>query len=443
MSDPARPNDDPRRELPSVDQVLRRPPMIDAMRTAPRAAVAEAVREVLVRRREDGAPLDTLEQDVLNTLRSALRRVINATGVILHTNLGRAPLADEAVAAAVAAAGYTTLEWDEQSGHRGSRQSHVQLSLRALTGAQSACVVNTNAGAVLLALVALGGGGDVLVSRGELVEIGGGFRVPEVLEASGCRLVEVGTTNKTRIGDYERAVGPDTRAILRVHPSNYRVLGFTESTPLAGLVRLARERDLVMIDDLGSGALDGDWVFRGEPDVRSAVSAGVDVAAFSGDKLVGGPQCGILVGAAEAIARCADHPLMRALRPDKLTLAALDATLRLHLDRHTRERIPTIRMLSSSTEALRERAELLAARIGGDVVSTVGRVGGGSLPLDEIASFAVVVAAPDGPDACAARLRALDPPVVARVTEGLVLIDVLALDERDVADVAAMLGADS
>ncbi len=227
---------------------------------------------------------------------------------------------------------------------------------------------------------------------------------------------------------------------MRVHPSNYRVVGFTESTPLVDLVRLAAEHDLVVIDDLGSGALDGDWVFRGEPDARGAIAAGVDVAAFSGDKLLGGPQCGILVGSADAIARCTGHPLMRALRPDKLTLAALDATLRLHQEQATRRTIPTIRMLGATATELQERAEQLAAGVGGQVVQTVGRVGGGSLPLEEIVSFAVAVPAPEGPEVCAARLRAFDPPIVARVADGRVLLDVLAMSDRDVEDVAAAVG---
>jgi L-seryl-tRNA(Ser) seleniumtransferase len=291
-----------------------------------------------------------------------------------------------------------------------------------------------------LALVSLAAAGEVLVSRGELVEIGGGFRVPEVLAASGCRLVEVGTTNKTRRDDYARAITPQTRAILRVHPSNYRVVGFTESTPLVDLVELAAQNDLVVIDDLGSGALDGDWVFRGEPDARGAIAAGVDVAAFSGDKLIGGPQCGILVGSAEAIARCASHPLMRALRPDKLTMAALDATLRLHQEQRTRRTIPTIRMLGETATVLQERANHLAAAIGGDVVQTIGRVGGGSLPLEEIVSYAVVVPAPEGPEVCAAWLRTIDPPIVARVADGRVLLDVLAMSDRDLEDVATAVG---
>ncbi len=225
-----------------------------------------------------------------------MRRVVNATGVILHTNLGRAPLAAEAVDAAVAAARYATLEWDPATGGRGSRQDHLAGHLRALTGAESACVATSNAAAVLLALVALGGGGEVIVSRGQLVEIGGGFRVPEVLEASGCRLVEVGTTNRTRAADYERAIGPDTRAILRVHASNFRVVGFAEEAPIEELAGLARERGLALVDDLGSGVLRPDAAVAGEPDAAASVAAGCDLVAFSADKLIGGPQAGISWG---------------------------------------------------------------------------------------------------------------------------------------------------
>jgi L-seryl-tRNA(Ser) seleniumtransferase len=432
---------DPRRALPSVDAALADPDVAELLAHNPRGHVVDAVRAALADRRHRRAGPDGLAADVRAALRPSLRRAINATGVVLHTNLGRAPLADEAIAAATAAAGYGTLEWDPATGERGSRHGHVVAHLEALTGAEAACVANTNAGAVLLALVALASGKEVVVSRGQLVEIGGGFRVPEVLAASGCRLVEVGTTNKTRLADYDRAIGPDTAAILRVHPSNFRVVGFTEEADLPGLVALARDRGLAVIDDLGSGALTDDAVYRDEPDVRSSVAAGVDVACFSGDKLLGGPQAGILVGTVEAIRRCKGHPLMRALRPDKLTVAALETTLALHRDPASAlERIPTLRMLSTPPQELRARAEALAAAVGGEVVPTVGRVGGGSLPLAEIESYAVALPAPDGPDAAAARLRDLDPSVVARVTDGQVLIDVLTLSSGELAEIPALLG---
>ena len=373
-------------------------------------------------------------------MRPSLRRVINATGVILHTNLGRAPLAPQAAAAVAEAMGTSNLEWDADTGERGSRQDHVVEHLRALTGAESAAVANTNAGGILLALVALASGREVIVSRGQLVEIGGGFRVPEVLTASGCRLVEVGTTNKTRAVDYERAIGPDAAVILRVHPSNFRVVGFTEEAPLDELVALAHDRGLIVIDDLGSGALTPDPIYRGEPDVHSSVAAGVDVTCFSSDKLMGGPQGGILVGTADAIGRCRRHPLMRALRPDKLTIAALEATLALHRDPGSaRASIPTLTMLAAQQDKLRERAEGLAASIGGDVVATVGRVGGGSLPMEELPSFAVALDGDHGADALAARLRACEPHVAVRVAEGRVLLDVLTLSDDDLVLLPALV----
>lgn len=431
---------DPRRALPSVDAALAEPEVAELLEHHPRGHVVDAVRAALADRRERREGSAGLAVDVRAALRPSLRRAINATGVVLHTNLGRAPLAEDAVTAATAAAGYGTLEWDPDTGERGSRHDHVVGHLQALTGAEDACVANTNAAGVLLALIALASGKEVIVSRGQLVEIGGGFRVPEVLRASGCRLVEVGTTNKTRVADYEHVIGDESAAILRVHPSNFRVVGFTEEAELGELVELARRRGLAVIDDLGSGALVDDPVYRGEPDVRASVGAGVDVACFSGDKLLGGPQAGILVGTNEAIRRCRAHPLMRALRPDKLTVAALEATLALHRDpAAARERIPTLRMLSTPPDELRRRAEQLAGEIGGDVVATVGRVGGGSLPLAEIPSYAVALPASDGEDATAAMLRALDPSVVARVYDGRVLLDVLTMSRLELAELARML----
>ena len=428
------PTADPRRSLPSVDAALTQAGIAELLADHPRGQVVDAVRGAIEACRQTGGSAAGLVDEVVRRLRPSLRPVINATGVILHTNLGRASLAPQAAAAVAAATGTSNLEWDADTGERGSRQDHVVEHLRALTGAESAAVANTNAGGMLLALVALASGKEVIVSRGQLVEIGGGFRVPEVLVASGCRLVEVGTTNKTRTDDYERAIGPDTAVILRVHPSNFRVVGFTEEAPLGELVALAHARGLVVIDDLGSGALTADPIYRGEPDVRSSVAAGVDVTCFSSDKLMGGPQGGLLVGTAEAISRCRRHPLMRALRPDKLTIAALEATLALHRDPAlARTSIPTLAMLAADPDALRARADRLAAAVAGEVVATTGRVGGGSLPLEELPSVAVALDAPDGADALAARLRACDPHVVARVADGQVLLDVLTLSDDDLA----------
>jgi L-seryl-tRNA(Ser) seleniumtransferase len=424
---------DPRRALPSVDAVLREPDVAGLLAEAPRAAVVDAVREALEARRARGHGADGLAGEVAAALRPSLRRALNATGVILHTNLGRAPLAPEAIEAAVAAARSSTLEWDPAAGGRGSRQDHLVRHLRALTGADSACVTTSNAGAVLLALCVLGGGGEVLVSRGQLVEIGGGFRVPEVLAASGCRLVEVGTTNRTRLADYEGAVGPGTRAILRVHPSNFRVVGFAEEAPIEELAALARGRGLALIDDLGSGALRPARLLAGEPDAASSVAAGCDLVAFSGDKLLGGPQAGILVGTAGAVEAARRHPLMRALRPDKLILAALEATLALHRDpRRAAERVPALRALHRPAAELRGRAEALAVATGGEVTATVGRMGGGAMPLAELQSYAAALDHPD-PPALAAALRQGDPAVAARLRDGRVLLDVLALEDDELA----------
>jgi L-seryl-tRNA(Ser) seleniumtransferase len=431
--------DDPRRLLPSVDAVLRREDMAEALARAPRAAVVDAVRSALAGRRARGAGAEGLAAEVAAALRPSLRRALNATGVILHTNLGRAPLAPEAVEAAAAAAGYATLEWDPATGERASRQDHVAGHLLALTGAEAACVATSNAGAVLLALVALGGRGEVVVSRGQLVEIGGGFRVPEVLTASGCRLVEVGTTNRTRLADYAEAVGPGTRAILRVHASNFRVVGFAEEAPVEELAGLARERGLALIDDLGSGVLRPDAALAGEPDAAASVAAGCDLVAFSADKLIGGPQAGILVGTAEAVERARRHPLMRALRPDKLILAALEATLALHRDPAlARERVPALAALHRDRDERRRRAERLAAAVGGEVVATVGRMGGGALPLAEIPSFAAALSVPDAAGLAAA-LRDGDPAVASRLRDGRVLLDVLALGDDDLAALPALV----
>ena len=419
---------------------MRSSGVAELMDAHPRALVVERVREALARRRGAGEGGDDLAAEVASALTPSLRRVINATGVALSTNLGRAPLAEEAIAAAVAAAGYCSLEWDPATGDRGDRSAHLADHLRALTGAEDGCAVNTNAGAVMLALVALCSPGEAIVSRGQLVEIGGGFRVPEILTASGSRLVEVGTTNRTRIGDYAGAIGPATRAILRVHPSNFRQLGFVEEAPLAELGSLAAAHGLSLIDDLGSGALAPDPIHGDEPDARASVAAGADLVCFSADKLLGGPQAGILVGTAAAIAAVRSHPLMRALRLDKLRLAALEATLALHRDpAAARRRIPALVMLSESADLRRARAEALALALGGEVVVTTARVGGGALPLAEIASAAVALVAPDGPDALASRLRALDPPVAGRVHRGRVLLDVIALSERDIADLPALV----
>ena len=421
------------RDLPSVDELARGtddPLAVDAAR----AVLAQAREEI--RAGADPGDLTTRLREELEASRAPrLRRALNATGVIVHTNLGRAPLADAALARVrEVAGGYSNLEYDLTTGSRGSRQDHVADILRRLTGGEAALVVNNNAGAVLLALAALAEGREVIVSRGELIEIGDGFRIPDVLARSGARLVEVGTTNRTRAADYERAIGPDTGAVLRVHPSNFRVVGFTERPETAELARLAHGHNLPLVDDLGSGVL---VHLEDEPSAKESVAAGADLICFSGDKLLGGPQAGIVVGRAELVERLRRHPLQRALRADKLTLAALEGTLALYLDpeRAARE-VPVLRMLSEAVEAVRARAERLAAIVGGAVEETVARVGGGALPLAELPSFACAVE-----EELATPLRAGEPPVVAVVRDGRCLLDCRTLTDGEVEEVAAAVAA--
>jgi len=418
---------------PSVDALVRA-----AAVEAPHALVVEAARAVIADRREEGNPaaLDELAPEVRIRVAAALaprlRRVLNATGVIVHTNLGRAPLAQIAAArAAEIAAGYSNLELDLHTGRRGSRQAHVEGLVRELTGAGAATCVNNGAAAILLTLAALAEGREVIVSRGQLVEIGDGFRIPDVLARSGARLVEVGSTNRTRIADYASAVGPETAAILHVHPSNYRVVGFAEEVALSNLAELARAHGLLLVDDTGSGVLRDDPLWPGEPSVRSALAAGADAVCFSGDKLLGGPQAGIIAGGAEVVEQIRRHPLARALRIDKLCLAALEATLALHREpARARAEIPVLRAASEPLEVVHARAQRLAARIGGEVVESIARVGGGALPLHDLASFAVAL--PGDADAQAARLRARDPAVLARVADGSCLLDCRTLCDADV-----------
>ena len=373
----------------------------------------------------------------------SLRTVINATGVTLHTNLGRACLSERAAEAAYA---YSTLEYDAVRGCRGSRHSHVESLLCRLTGAEAAMAVNNNAAAVLLILSALASGGEVIVSRGELVEIGGSFRIPEIVTQCGCTLREVGATNKTHLRDYEAAVSEQTRAILKVHTSNYRIVGFTESVPREALAALARERGLPLIEDLGSGALVEleQYGIHGEPTVQRSLRAGVDVASFSGDKLLGGPQAGLIVGRKEYIERLKKHPLARALRLDKMTLAALHATLRAYLDTDTAAReIPTLAMLSAGEEALREKAlrlqqALAGAGVASQLVKTGDAVGGGSAPAQELPGWAVALdPGKHSVDELEERLRMRAKPIVARIHRGQYLLCVRTIDEKDFAGLAA------
>jgi L-seryl-tRNA(Ser) seleniumtransferase len=376
--------------------------------------------------------------------RPSLRRVVNATGVILHTNLGRAPLAQSARdAVARAAEGYSNLELDLDTGARGSRHAHVERLLRELTGAEAAMVVNNGAGAVLLAAAALAGPGRaIVVARGQLVEIGGGFRIPEVIVQSGARLIEVGTTNRTRLADYERALeaNDDVAVIMRVHQSNFRTLGFVEEVPVEALCGLG----VPVIDDVGSGWLAsqptwsiGDAVAAEEPGVADSVAAGTAVVCCSGDKLLGGPQAGLMVGRREAVAAARRHPLARAMRIDKLSLAALEATLRLYRDpQRALDEIPTLAMLATDEATLVARAERLAAGIGESaaVVRAVAKVGGGTLPLLELEGPAVALEGE--PEALAAALRAHDPPVIGRIHDGRLLLDPRTLTDEDIPLVA-------
>jgi L-seryl-tRNA(Ser) seleniumtransferase len=421
------------RDLPSVDELTRS--IGDPLAVAAARAVLAQAREEIQAGVDPGDLTARLETELTSARAPALRRVVNATGVIVHTNLGRAPLPDSALERVLEVGrGYSNLEYDLAEGSRGSRQDHVTAILRRLTGAESAIVVNNNAGAMLLALAALAEGREVLVSRGELIEIGDGFRIPDVLVRSGAKLVEVGTTNRTRASDYERAASESTALLLRVHQSNFRVVGFTEQPKLAELAAVARRHNVPLLDDLGSGAL---LDLSDEPTVQASLAAGADLVCFSGDKLLGGPQAGILVGRADLVERLRRHPLHRALRADKLGLAALEGTLLLYLDpaRALRE-VPVLRMLHEDAAVVRARAERLAKAVGGEVEETVGRVGGGALPLAELPSFACAVE-----ETLATPLRAHEPPVIGIVRDGRLLLDCRTLSGDEVDEVAAAVRA--
>ncbi len=367
--------------------------------------------------------------------------VINGTGILLHTNLGRAPLATSALEAiSITGAGYSNLEYDLVQGHRGSRYARATSLLQSLTGAEDALVVNNCAAAVLLILDTFAKSREVVVSRNQLIEIGGGFRLPDVLERSGARLVEVGATNKVYLKDYERALTPGTALLLRSHPSNYRITGFTHDVAGPELAGLGRRAGIPVVEDLGSGALVdlAEYGLPHERTVQEAVDEGIDLVAFSADKLLGGPQAGIIAGKRALIARLRSNPLLRALRVDKLTLAALAQTLRLYLSPQTRSEIPFYAMLGTSIDALRARAERYAQAVQGcTIVETAAYVGGGSLPESTLASIAVSVAPSSGADAAAKALRRASTPIVGRIDEGRVLIDlrtVLPADDPRVID---------
>ncbi|MGB4594249.1 MAG: L-seryl-tRNA(Sec) selenium transferase [Coriobacteriia bacterium] len=453
------------RALPKVDRLLEREDIAALAAVHPRVLVTDAIRETLDALRAEilhGTDADVAEDSVATRVSAlvatkatrSLRRVINATGIVVHTNLGRSLLSDAAAeAAAEVARNYSTLEYDIDSGERGSRHTHVESLICKLTGAEAAMAVNNNAAAVLLGLAGLARGKEAIVSRGQLVEIGGSFRVPDVMRESGATMVEVGTTNKTHLRDYEKALSPDTGLLLKVHTSNYRVVGFTEEVSLAELVALGGQHAVPVMEDQGSGVLVDlrQWGLPYEPTVSESIAAGVDVVTCSGDKLLGGPQAGIVAGKWHVIAALKKHPLARAVRLDKMTLAALEVTLRTYLDLEAaRREIPTLRMLSAPKDELATRAVRLADQIsnacgGAYLVGTaddVSRAGGGALPMADIPTV-VVTLAPQriSVTELEARLRCSEPAIVARINADRLLLDPRTLSSGDEPVVVAALKA--
>jgi L-seryl-tRNA(Ser) seleniumtransferase len=436
------------RSIPSIEQ-LRQRRGVQALEAAyGRSAVIEALRleaSAMRTRLRAGEALTDIAKEIERALPTrlrgseapSLRSVLNATGVIIHTNLGRAPLAAPAAERVAAiATGYSNLEYDLEAGARGRRDLHAERLLCRLTGAEAAVVVNNNAAAALLSLAALATGREVLISRGELVEIGGGFRVPDVMAQSGAILREVGTTNRTRIGDYSAALSERTGLILRVHPSNFRIEGFTERPPLDALVALGRKFDVPVAEDLGSGLLeDGATPWLGdEPTIQASIRAGVDLVMFSGDKLLGGPQCGIMAGEAKVLTPVRRHPLMRALRVDKMTYAALEATLAEYAAGRAGRTVPVQRMIATAVEALEDRSTRLAAALAQhgldvEVVDGTSTIGGGSAPGSALPTRLVAVRVGGiSPDRLLGRLRNQDPPVVARIELDRVVLDLRTID---------------
>jgi L-seryl-tRNA(Ser) seleniumtransferase len=427
---------DSRRQLPSVDRLLRDAEVEMLLRTVPRAAVVTAAREVIAAARTRRARPEDWAAEIRERLserrRPSLRPVLNATGVVLHTNLGRAPLAQAAIDAITAiAAGYSNLELDLGTGRRGSRSEHCRALLARAAGAGDALVVNNAAGALVLALNAVAAGREVLISRGELIEIGGSFRIPDIMARSGARLREVGTTNRTHLDDYQRALHPDVAAILTVHQSNFEQRGFVASPEPAALAALAARAGVPYLYDVGSGLLAdlAAWGLTSEPRVPDAVAAGAGLVLFSGDKLLGGPQAGCVVGVTALVARCRGNPLARALRADKLTLAALEATLALYEDPVTAVReIPVLRMLALTADELAAAAARLAGHCPPELRAELqpgeSAVGGGSFPDAVLPTTLVALDAGTlGPDGLSLRLRLGDPAVVARVGGGRLLLD--------------------
>ncbi len=442
-----------------MDEVLKSPEGEAWLSKYPRLFVLEAVRRAIDSRRKalmEGADVEVSASSMAPEIEStarwlssySLRPVINATGIVIHTNLGRSALPESALENIVRVArGYSTLEYDIAKGKRGKRYSHIQRLLREVTGAEDGIAVNNNASAVLLCLSALAKGREVIVSRGELVEIGGSFRVPDVMAQGGAILREVGTTNKTHLRDYASAINEDTAMILKVHQSNYRITGFTEDVPIEDLVKLGAERGIPVMYDLGSGSIVDLAAYRipGEPPVRRVVESGADIVTFSGDKLLGGPQAGIIVGKKTAIEKLTGHPLLRAIRIDKLTLAALEAIFMEYIEEEAAlERIPTLRMLTEPPETVKKRAttiaKLLKKSVEADikVIEDEAFAGGGSLPEVALKTYCVSLrSASLSPNQMEERLRLGDPPVIARIKEDALLLDARTVEEMEIDLLAA------
>lgn len=464
----ATPQRPPLRNVPSVDRVLALPEVQRLGEALPRSLLVEAVRAALDRLRDAiragtavGTPMARIgaevSEEVARRLSPSLRPVINATGVVLHTNLGRSPLASRAIEQMAAlAAGYSNLEYDLEARERGSRHTHVERLLRDLVGAQAALVVNNCAAAVLLVITALARGREVVVSRGELVEIGGSFRMPDVMEQSGARLREVGTTNRTRLRDYEAAIGPETALLLKAHRSNFAMVGFTEEVDGAELAELGRRRGVPTAHDLGTGLLVdlAPFGIPGAATVPTEIAKGTDLVMFSGDKLLGGPQAGVIAGRKDAVERLRNHPLTRALRVDKVTISALEATLLCYVDGSAWREVPTLAMLTTPLGALARRCDAIVHTLTAadpstawmaTVASAVGRVGGGTFPLAELPTQVVRLRHPRTPvEEVDRRLRTGSPAVVARVQDDALVLDARTIRDEDLAALAeALRGAGS
>lgn len=455
------------RKIPSVDEILSRPEVNDLLKIHPRHLVVEAIRKGLGRLREEILQKEELPQtedtlfsfenlyplfqkEIEGQTRPRLRRVINATGVVIHTNLGRAPLHPSAIEHLIEVSKtYSNLEYDLDRGERGNRYAHVEEILCCLSGAESALVVNNNAGAVLLVLNTLAEGKEVIVSRGELVEIGGAFRIPNVMKRSGALLREVGTTNRTHLGDYQKAIGPQTALLLKVHTSNFRVMGFTSEVFLQDLVQLGKEHRLPVVDDLGSGCLIDltQYGLQKEPTVQETIKTGVDAVTISGDKLLGGPQAGIILGKEKFLELFKSNPLTRALRIDKLTLAALESTLLLYFDeKKAMEEIPTLRMLSLDTRKLKSRGKRLLKRLSERVnkkvafnlKEDVSQVGGGALPLQELPTVVVAIKPVEvSVNSLEENLRKADPPIISRISKDELILDMRTVFDEEIPLLAA------